>query len=448
MSVASLSTETATPEQRPSRLISVPFLLLRSSTAAGAFAIGLIQTFVFARVLTPEQFSIYIVLAAIGYSLWVCDLGLAKILFVQIRTAYLAGRTDDHSAGQASAVTAFYVFLAVAGSLACFATMVARPAYSVAGAADLALFFLYVTLNLPWFTLRNIAISVDEYIFYEKLELVRRLGHAAIMLAMLWGLPFTAFLVGSNALWLVVLASVAARLLRRGALAPRLRGLPAELVEFLRSNRKSIVRSGTFALSDLFTQTFGYYVVPLTFGLGAPVIIFEATMRIFRGAGVINAAACDLAVPGQTRALAAHDAPRLVRATLMAAGLCCIPVAFACALLIVAAGPLFNFLLRSAATVPPAVTPILIALLLANLVQIVSQSLLQYAGFFRDISRISAGVAIVMVLTTGLAVAAKWDIVGFIAAYAAVYACGALASAIALIRGPIRAASLPHASGA
>jgi O-antigen/teichoic acid export membrane protein len=446
VTVVSLPVESTPANLKPARLISLPFFFLRASTAAGAFAIGLIQTFVFARVLSPEKFSVYIVLAAVGYALWICDLGFAKILFVHLRAAHLAGRTDKRTAAQASAVIAFYVLLAVAGSFVCFAIMVARPLHSLTDAVDLALFFLYVTLNLPWFSLRSIAVSIDAYIFYEKLELVRRLGHASIMLAMLWGLPFTAFLLGSNALWLVLLASSMTMLMWRGALAPSVRGLPRQLAEFFRLNSRSIMRSGTFALSDLFTQTFAYYVVPAIYGFGGPVIIFEATMRIFRGTGVINAAACDLTVPQQTRALAARDAPRLVRATLMAAGLCSLPLACACALLIFAAQPLFSFLLHSAATVPPSVTPILIVLMLANLVQMVSQSLLQYTGFFREISRISAGVAVAMILATVLAIAAKWDIVGFIGAYAAVYTGGALASAVALVRGPIRTASLPHAA--
>src|ERR1700689_3188311 len=101
-------------------LISIPFLLLRVSTAGGAFAMGLVQTLVFARVLTPDRFSLFILVGAVGYSLWLCDLGLAKILFVQLRTAHLAGRTDERAAGQATAVTAFYVLLAAAGALICF----------------------------------------------------------------------------------------------------------------------------------------------------------------------------------------------------------------------------------------------------------------------------------------------------------------------------------------
>jgi O-antigen/teichoic acid export membrane protein len=446
---AVLSAEDAPAGNRPGRLISIPYLFLRSSTAGAAFAMGLVQTMVFARVLSPDRFSIFIVVGAVGYSLWLCDLGLAKILFVQLRAAHIAGRTDEQAARQASAVILFYVLLSLGGSFACFLVMLSRPAFTVVDAANFGLFFLYVSLNLAWFSLRSISIAIDEFVFYEKLELVRRFGNMATILAMLIGLPFDAFLIGSNLLWAALLAAAGMRLIQRRALTPHLHGFPGELVNFFRTYWPSIRRSGTSALGDLFTYTFPYYVVPTAFGLGAPVIILEATFRIFRGASVIYAAACDLAVPGQTRALAAHDAPRLIRTTLMAAALCCPPAAIACGLLIFAAQPLFLFLLRSAATVPPAVTPILVALLLANLVWMVMQSLMQHTGYFREISRVSAGVAVSMVVATAIAIVAKADIVGFLAAYAAVYSAGSLYYVVEAVRGPIRAAAAKsHASRA
>ena len=435
--------DTASVDNPPRGLVSIPFLLLRVSTAGGAFATGFIQTLVFARVLTPDRFSLFILVGAIGYSLWLCDLGLAKILFVQLRAAHLAGKTDRQAAGQATAVTLFYVLLAAAGALVCFLIMASRPANSILEAADLGLFFLFIGLNLVWVCLRSLSIAVDEYVFCEKLELVRRVGNVATILAMLIGLPFTAFLVGSNLLWVVLVASAVAKLLSRGAMAPQLRGFARDLVAFFQSNMRSIARSGTFALSDIFIYTFPYYVVPWAFGLGAPIIILEATFRIFRGASVIYSAACDLAIPGQTRALAARDAAKLVRTTLIAAGLCCLPAAFACGLLVFASKQLFAFLLGSAATVPPTVTPILVAMLLANLVQMVAQSLLLHAGFFREISRICAGVAVAMALATAIAVVAKLTIVEFLGVYAAVYTAGALYLAVAAYRGPILAAS-PH----
>jgi O-antigen/teichoic acid export membrane protein len=436
--------DTATVDSQTRGLVSVPFLLLRVSTAGGAFATGFIQTLVFARVLTPDRFSLFILVGAVGYSLWLCDLGLAKILFVQLRSAHLAGKTDRQAAGQATAVTLFYVLLAAAGALLCFAIMASRPANSLLEAADLGLFFLYIGLNLAWICLRSLSIAVDEYVYYEKLELVRRVGNVTTILAMLIGLPFTVFLIGSNLLWAVLVASAVAKLLSRGAMAPQLRGSARALKAFFESNMRSIARSGTFALSDIFIYTFPYYVVPWAFGLGAPIIILEATFRIFRGASVIYSAACDLAIPGQTRALAARDARKLIRTTLIAAALCSLPAAFACGLLIFASKPLFAFLLGTAATVPAAVTPILVVMLLANLVQMVAQSLLLHAGFFREISRICAGVAVAMVLATAIAVVAKLTIVEFLGVYAAVYTAGALYLTVAAYRGPILAAASPH----
>src|SRR5579862_6064470 len=314
--IAPPAADTPPAAQPQARLISLPFLLLRVSTAGGAFAMGLVQTLVFARVLTPDRFSLFILVGAIGYSLWLCDLGLAKILFVQLRTAHLAGKSDARAARQATAVIVFYVLLAAAGSLICFGFMAVRPSFSLMEAADFGLFFFYITLNLTWVCLRSLSIAVDEYVFYEKLELMRRVGNMATILAMLIGLPFTAFLVGSNVLWAVLVTCAVTKLLSRVAMAPQLRGFARELVAFFQGNMRSIARSGTFALSDIFTYTFPYYIVPWAFGLGAPIIILEATFRIFRGASVIYTAACDLAIPGQTRALAARDAAKLVRTTL------------------------------------------------------------------------------------------------------------------------------------
>jgi O-antigen/teichoic acid export membrane protein len=178
----------------------------------------------------------------------------------------------------------------------------------------------------------------------------------------------------------------------------------------------------------------------MLFGLGAAPIILEVTFRIFRGACVIFAAICDLAVPGQTRALATRDVNRLLRTTLLVAALCCIPAALACGLLVFAGAPLFAFLLRSAATVPHAVTPILIVLLLAGVLQTVSEVLLQYTGYFRSLAGNGLCVTAAMIVATIAAFIAGFGLVGFLAVYAAIYAAGAFALTIAAALGPIRAA--------
>ena len=75
------------------RLISIPFFLLRTTTAGAALLTGLLQTYVFAHVLSPQRFSIFILVAAFGYSLWLIDFGIVKILFVRLRARFLGGRS-------------------------------------------------------------------------------------------------------------------------------------------------------------------------------------------------------------------------------------------------------------------------------------------------------------------------------------------------------------------
>ena len=438
--------EARPPHARPDeksrqRLISIPFLLLRFLTAGGAFAAGLVQTFVFARVLSPERFSIFIVVGAIGYTLWLAELGLPNVLFVNLRGHHLAGRRDAQAARQATAVIVFYAAIAIAASIACFVIVLGFPSTTPGDAFTLALFLLYVALNLAWTSLRSLSIAVDVFVFYESLELIRRAVNIATMLAVLAGLPLVAFLIGSNILWGMLFTAAAGKLMGRGALSPQIRDWPRQFVAFLRSNRRSAARSGAGALSGAFVVLFPYYVVPIMFGLGAAPIILEVTFRIFRGACVIFAAICDLAVPAQTRALAAQDVSRLLRATLFVAGLCCIPAAIACGLVIFAGAPLFSYLLRSAATVPHAATPILVVLLLASVLQIVSEALLQYTGYFRSLAYNGVAVAIAMIVATAISFVAGFSLTGFLAAYAAVYAAGAIALTAAAVAGPIRAAS-------
>jgi O-antigen/teichoic acid export membrane protein len=423
------------------RLISIAYLLLRGSTAAAAVVMGFVQTFVFARVLDPERFSVFILTAAVGYSLWIADLGLTKIAFVNLRGPHLAGTRDQRAARDAGAVVLFYLLLGTVAALACFAAVLLRPATTVHDATDLALFLSFIALNLAWSSLRTLSMAVDLFVFFERLEFVRRAVNIATLLMVLIGLPLTLFLAGSNVLWAVMFVAAVGKLTRRGALVVHVRGFPRELYAFFAANWRTIWKSSAGALSELFVVTFPYYVVPIAFGLGPAPIILDTVFKIFRGACVIFAAVCDLAVPGQTRAYHAHDGRRLAATTLLAAALCAVPALAACGLLIFGGEALYRFLLHTAATVPPQVTPVVVALLLAGLVQIVAEALLQHTGYFRSLAVNGALVVAMMIAATVVTFVAKLGLVGFLMAYAVAYALGAIFMAAAAILGPMRTAS-------
>ena len=430
------------------RLISFTYLFLRATTAVGALFAGIIQTFVFARVLTPERFSIFIIVGSFSVMLPLMDLGLVKLMFVRLRAAHLSGTQDESLARTATAVVAFYTAISLIGALLCFGITAALPAVPMIDAAEYALFFLFAAFNFGWLALRHISIAVDQYVYFEALEAVRRIGNTVIILAMLIGLPFAAFLILSNVVWLVVVALSVVRLYANGVISARVIGFPRQLWTFLHAERWQFASTSTYALTDLFVYYLPYMVVPVVFGLGSPTIITDTALKIYRGVSMAYSAACDLLIPRQTKAYAERDARTLVRATLLAAALCAVPALGVAGLLLFAGKEVFAFLLGPAAVMPPAAIPVIIGLLGASMLQLVTHSVLVHAGFFKEVARIGIMMVLAQVTITAVAVLGRLDILGFLSLYAGVYAIGALMATALMIRKPIRIAAGRESLGA
>ena len=310
-SLCAVPPPSAVPSKLPGRnmadrFLSIPYLLLRSSTAGGALLFGLIQTFVFARVLSPERFSVFILIGTLGITLWLVDFGLTRILFVRQREAFLAGRKDPVIAGQSMAVMIGYAVAVLLATLVCVAVMAARGG-ALIDATEFGLFFLFTSLNLVWFVVRFVSIATDQFVFFETHEAIRRAGHIGADARDASGLPFMAFLVLANLLWAAMFASALKRLVAQGVMSFPQDGVVKSIGAFFRDNRREAFRSASFAAGEFYIYNLPYLIVPLIYGLGAPTIILDTTFKIFRGSTIVYAAGCDVAVPKQTRALAAGD---------------------------------------------------------------------------------------------------------------------------------------------
>ena len=422
------------------RLISYRYMALRASTAAGTLATGLLQTFVFARVLTPERFSLFIFFAALGYSLYLADVGIVKVLFVNLRGRYLQNKPFGEISGQATAIVILYFTLAALASLVCFLVLASHFNYVLGDSIDLTLFFAFNAINLPWVALRYFSIAIDEYVFFETLEASRRCFNALALIALLFGLPVIVFLLLINAGWFAVSFAAAVKLHSRSVLVGHSRGSLSNFIAFVRGNARQLVNSAVYAGSETFIYSFPYLLVPWAFGLGAPTIILDTTFKVYRSANQFYSAACDSLVPRQTSALAERDGPAMVRATWLATALCGIPAVGASLVLLVAGNKLFALLLGPAAVMPPQMIPVIIMLLFGNLAQMVSHSVLVHTGYFKDVARISFGLVAAMSVGAAVALWMQSDIVQFLNIYTAIYTCGAIATVGLMIRGPIRLA--------
>ncbi len=383
-------------------LISFQYLLLRGWTSGGGLIAGLVQTFVFARVLAPERFSLFILVGAIGMSMWLFDLGFSKILFVHLRKRFLAGEETLTVGAQVSAMAIFYAMLIAAAAVICSALMALRPGMSIWNAAELGLFFFFSAFNLAWFVLRNASVAVDEYIYFETLESCRRVLYIGLMLAMLAGLPLSAFVILINLSWVVLFVLASRRLIERRALTPQFYGIIGRLKEFFQENRRATLRTGTHAAGEVYLYYAPYLAVPIAFGLGAPIIVIDTALKVFFGTVNLCSAACDLLVPRQTASYSARDQRNLIRATLAALALCALPAFTIAALLVFDGKDLFALLLGHAAVMPANITPILLVLLAAGDAKSAPGFLLQHTGYFKELSRISIINALMMTAAMGL----------------------------------------------
>jgi O-antigen/teichoic acid export membrane protein len=427
---------------------SLVYPALRAATAGGALASGFCQTYVFARVLAPEQFSIYILIGSLGVSLWLFDLGIAKVLFVQLRDAFLKDRLGRGAEGeslpaQASGIALLYALLVGLGTAGCFLAVAAGTTRGTLEATHQSLFFCYTALNLVWFVLRNVSVAGDQFIFFESLDAVRRVGHIGLIFCLFLPMSFLTFLLLSNLLWAVLFVLLLVRLVGRGLVGWQAGGMIAASADFFRRHRANLWSSGRYALGEMYIYTFPSLLVPALHGLGGPTIVFDTVFKIFRGATVGFSAACDLVVPRQTRAFAAGDTAGLRRHTLIALGLGALPALGICLVLIFAGDRLFKLLLGGAAQVPAAFTPILVVLVLANLVQTVSNFVLVHTGFFGPIGRLATGMALLMTVVAGLDALLHLDLIGFALLYAAAYVAGSVLYVLLAMRYPL-AGRRPH----
>jgi O-antigen/teichoic acid export membrane protein len=413
------------------------YLVLRMGTAGATLVSGFAQTYVFARVLDPHTFSLFILIGNLGLSLWLFDLGIAKVLYVRLRQRFLDGRlTGDPLAEEALAVTGLYALLALGGAGACLLSGTG----GLEKAAGLALFFLLSALNLAWFALRNVSSATDQYLRFEALEAVRRAGHLAMMIALLLGLPFWTFLVASNLLWAMLFALMLSRLIGHGAIRMRPpAALWMALWRFMGENRSSLLNSGGYAAGEMFVYNYPAILTPAVMGLGAPTIIVDTMFKVFRGATVAFSAVGDLLAPHQTRAFQRGDRRGVVRATAAALLLGGVPALGLCGLLAFWGEPLYRLLLGPAAVMPPQATPLLVGLVLCNLVQTVANYALAHTGFFPAMARASGAISALMGAVAVAAVVLRLDVVGFMTLYAGAYAVSAATYAWLAARGPLGA---------
>lgn len=348
--------------------------------------IGLLQTFVLARLMPAAPFAEFILAGALGSALWLLDLGIAKILYVRLRAAWLGGTPEMPAlAAQAGLIFGVDTVAVLLGGVLVW--IGAGLHGTVAAPLDLAMFFAFGALNLPWFVLRNVAAASDGFLQFEVAEIARRLSQVAILPLPLLGVPLRVMLVLGLVSWIVPSLPMLALLARRSAL--RFSARASLLPDFVHDNRTDLGRSAAYAVCEYALYNHPYLVAAVIYRTPQATIFADLVLKLLRGTILLSASIAEAAVPEQTRAFHAgdraalrHSFRRTVLRLLVPSGLL--------ALGLLAGGPqLLSMLIANAAVVPPELTQIAAALVLVAAWQTASNHLLIHTGAFLRAARVA-----------------------------------------------------------
>ena len=431
-----VTTDTDGASRARGPVAAVAFAGLRAMSALGAIINGFALTYGFARIFDAHLFALFMFVGNLGVTLWLFDLGLARVLYVRLRALSLSSTLAEnrHIGLQATSVVALYLVLVAIG-----AATASVFGQRIGQGYALGMFFAFCALNLPWYALRQISAAVDCFVGFEALEAVRRITHIGLIVSLPFGLPLDLCLLFGNAIWLLLLA-LSFRLLIRGK--GLVFGTPAQLaaalITFLKTNKEKLLWSAGYVGSEFFSYSYPPILVPMLYGLGPLAIAFDTAYKVFRGTNVMLAAACEVAVPWQTRAHALQDRRGMILATLAAAALSAIPAFGVGALLILAGDLLFSRLLGDAAVVPHALSVLIAIMISANWLQTISNFALVYNGFFSAIARLALVMAALLSMAGLFGIFARPEMLDFAICYAVIYVFGAIAYLILALRLPLR----------
>jgi O-antigen/teichoic acid export membrane protein len=422
------------------------YLTLKMSNTALQLVFGILTTYVFLRVLSPNVFAAYILISAIGGYANLADLGCSNLIYVDIRKAYLDGHRLGIGPALEEALGALLTYAAVVLIVFSFisALIVTNVIENHGAPFDLILYLLFWLLLLPWNIVRTTANAVDLYVPFEIIELMRRLLVTGFLIAVLAGLPVREYLIAINVAWggCFILAAFYGRYLfdefgaDKGSIA-------AAVVRLYRDRLASVKAAAAFNVSAFTIYVFPYFIIPgMSFSSDA-LIVFDTFYKVGRFGATIYRVAADAFLPIQTRAVhegRTRDLMLSVR-TVLAFQFVIFLVGALC--LLGGSDRIFPVLLNGKVEISQTIVLMMVAMLFLELIQLTLEVILINSGLFEPMAKLYATVVTALGVVALVSYLSELAFPTFLGAYVLVYGIGATLHVPLFLRylGPSRAKS-------
>jgi len=274
--------------------------LAKLANVALAMGWGFIVTFVFVRLLPMEEFRSFLLLVAFANFTVSAELGLTAIVYSRLRRDRVAGGGGFRAEEIAALLWLMGAIvlagaLLIAGGIAAGLIRTGYPGLFIA-------FYGASAVNLVAVLVRRALAALDHNLWWEALDVLRRVGGIALLLASLVGLPiFDAVLaqlvLAALLLWLG-LATIHASLAMRGRdwLAWR-SGAAHVRAHYLRD----FGRTGALTLFDVAAYNAPYFTIAAATPDPRPLLLFDFAFKMSRALSAVIRALVETMLPGLTR---------------------------------------------------------------------------------------------------------------------------------------------------
>ncbi len=300
--------------------------LAKLANVALAMTWGFVVTFVFVRLLPLDEFRAFLLLVAFANFTVSAEFGFSTIIYARLRAHVLGGRRGDFRVEELGVLLAFMLAVVVAGALAIGLALAggwlttARPGLFLA-------FYGVAALNLVALLAKRALAALDLNLWWEALDLVRRISGIGLLLLALTGLPLMTSVLAQLVVALVCVGAGLVSVHR--ALAMPLRAWAAARVgggHVRRTYLADIGRTMALTVSDVAAYNAPYFTIAAATPDPRPLLLFDFAFKMSRALSAIVRALAETTLPGITRAVAesdqatlARDIARLTRLSLLAA---------------------------------------------------------------------------------------------------------------------------------
>jgi O-antigen/teichoic acid export membrane protein len=401
------------------------YFLLKSANNGSVLLWGFLQTFVFVRVFDHHDFSIIILINNAAMLLMLVDLGFSKIIFVDIREKFVNGNAVDHT-DRVISLTTLYSLMVLGGALSTAIYVLYFGGSMQISPLVCGIYFLVVALNLPWQLLQNVCSAIDNFLEFEALDVVRRIVQIIILsLLLIFRIELVAFTC-MLLTWIIAISIILVRLKTRGVTSRYAVDPFAWRHTLTPADKSAMLQSAVFIGSETVMYQAPLLLTPLFYGLGAPVIIVDTVFRFFRASISLFKISSETLIPLQTQAYFSKDWPELRRRTYQVLGVSAAFAGLIAATLLLFGHQIFAALLSSRELISTEAILCILALVGSNVLQNTFGSLLVITGFFKDLSRVGACIAALVLVALPLMGAVSGSIIDFLFTYVACYMASAI----------------------